>query len=178
MTVIKQSDKDYVSPKGEHKFRWICRCDCGRNNAFVVRSDALLIGHTTSCSKCSQEQWESKIATECKQYFEENYNAIPEYRLLKNPKTNYWLRCDIYIPDNIFIEIHGGQHYKFTPYYHKDKDKFEYCQHLDKIKKEYCEENGIYIEIDLRKIKTPEEAIFYIEQILTRVLYLCSNEYN
>ncbi len=43
------------------------------------------------CSICAQERIESKVATECKQYFYDNYNAEPEYKLFKNPITNQWL---------------------------------------------------------------------------------------
>ncbi len=131
----------------------------------------------SGCPNCAQEQQESKIATECKQYFYDNYNAESEYKLLKNPKTNQWLKCDIYIPENIFIEIHGGQHYKKVGWdVSKAKrnntdpeEEFKYRQHLDSIKKEYAEENGIYIEVDLRKIKTTEDAIVYIENIINNI---------
>ncbi len=121
------------------------------------------------CPRCAEEQKESKIATECKQYFIENYKAIPEYTLFRNPETNYPLKCDIYIPDNIFVEIHGGQHYIFSTLFFKTQEQFEYRQYLDQIKKQYCQENGLYIEVDLRKIKTTNDAIIYIEQKLQEV---------
>lgn len=34
------------------------------------------------------------------------------------------------------------------------------------LKKQHAERNGIYIEVDLRKIKTVEDAICYIESIM------------
>ena len=123
-----------------------------------------------NCPKCANEQKESLVATECKQYFFDNYNAVPEYTLFKNPKTGYPLRCDIYIPDNVYIEIHGPQHYIYKNYFYKNEEEFKYRQHIDRIKKEYCQENGLYIEVDLRKIKTSEEAIKYIENLLEQEL--------
>lgn len=122
------------------------------------------------CPKCADLQRESSIATECKEYFYNNYNAIPEYKLLRNPTTNQWLKCDIYIPDNIFVEIHGEQHNINKKYFYKTDEEFEYRQYLDEIKKQYCQENGLYIEVDLRKIKTTNDAIIYIEQKLQEVL--------
>lgn len=127
-----------------------------------------------NCPACANERKESKIAFFCKKYFKNNYKMEPEYNLFKNPENNHWLKCDIYIYDNIFIEIHGEQHYKINTWHKllaKKKDitiekEFEYRQHLDQIKKQYCQEQGLYIEVDLRKIKTSEQAIEYIENMI------------
>jgi len=154
---LTPNDVSYGSNK---KVWWLCsKCFCEWNTTINSRND-------TGCPKCAIEQKESFIATECKQYFYDNYGATPEYNLFKNPRTNHWLRCDIYIPNNIFVEIHGGQHYLNKSYFYKTQEDFEYRQYLDKIKKEYCQNNGLYIEVDLRKIKTTIDAIRYIENIL------------
>jgi len=149
---------------------WRCS-ECGHEWwAFVSTRTSQGCG----CPKCAEERYESKIATECKKYFIEHYNAISEHKLLRNPETNFWLKCDIYIPNNIYVEIHGHQHFKINTWHkllgiknnRSTEEEFKYRQHLDKIKKDYCEENGLYIEIDIRKIKSSEEAIKYIESIL------------
>jgi len=49
-------------------------------------------------------------------------------------------------------------------------DEFEYQKHLDKIKRKFAKKHGTYIEIDLRKIKTTEQAIEYVESILKTLL--------
>ncbi len=148
---------------------WQCK-DCGNkwNSSISNRTNG------RGCPKCANELKESKIATKLKKYILEKYNAKIEYKILRNPITNYWLPFDVYIYDNIFIEIMGEQHYKIGQW-HKSlakrnnrtiEEEFEYRQYLDLIKKEYAEKNGIYIEVDLRKIKTIEQAIEYIENIL------------
>ncbi len=121
----------------------------------------------SNCPKCAESQIESKVATQLKEYILKKYTAETEYKIFKNPKTNRYLPYDIYIYDGIFIEIHGLQHYKFNKNkFFKNKEEFEYRQYLDKLKKDYAENNGIYIEIDLRKIKTISQAIDYVENIL------------
>ena len=46
LTVIKRVD-DYISPKGQHKVRWLCECKCG--NKKIVTSGDLTSGNTQSC---------------------------------------------------------------------------------------------------------------------------------
>lgn len=140
---------------------WLCKCNCG--NEVNITANNLKNGGTKSCG-CLNESW---IASELKKYCIKNHNAKSEYKILRNPETGYWLSYDIFIPvKSIYIEVHGGQHYKFIEYFHKTKDVFEYNKKLDKLKKNYAKKNGIYIEVDIRKIKTPEEAIGYINKFL------------
>lgn len=56
LTVISR-EADYVSPKGTHKSRWLCQCECG--NTTVVIGDNLRTGNTTTCG-CAhlyREDW-------------------------------------------------------------------------------------------------------------------------
>lgn len=155
-----------VAIKVDHKtkrneFIWLCKCDCGKYKK--TQSSYLLRGASISCG-CSSESF---IATELKKYFCNFHNAISEYRLVKSPETNYWLRNDIYIPENIYVEVHGIQHYKYKPFFHKSKSEFEHRQFIDKYKENYIiRMGGIYIEVDLRKIKSVDEAIEYVESFL------------
>lgn len=131
------------------------KCLCNNCGSFCVVSGCNIRGCQKSCGCLT----ESYIATMCKKYFYENYKSISEYRIVKNPKTNYYLPFDIFIPDyNLFIEIQGQQHYVKVNWFNDD-DSFEELKNRDKIKKEFAEINGKYVEIDLRKIKTSEEAI-------------------
>ena len=124
---------------------------------------------------------ELKIASELKKYYIENYNAEKEYRILKNPETDCWLPYDIYIPfgkdlrkNGFYIEVHGEQHYGINGWHKylaiKNNrtvlEEFEYRKKLDRMKRKFARKNGIYIEIDLRKIKTVEEAIKHIQEYL------------
>ena len=46
LTVIKRSET-YISPSGQKKVRWLCKCDCGKE--IIVSSQDLKNGHTKSC---------------------------------------------------------------------------------------------------------------------------------
>lgn len=157
-TVLRLSDTQ------KRRRTWRCRCVCGVERDVMVFS--LKDGSSKSCGCITQ--YESHVATEVKKYFSKYYGGIPEYRVCKNPRTNYFLRCDIYLPSHkTYIEIHGDQHYRPNNSFHKNNDKlFSYRKGLDELKKSYAQEHGTYIEVDLRKIHKVEEAISYIEQRL------------
>ncbi len=55
LEVINRTD-DYISPKGEHKSRWLCKCQCG--NVTEVTGADLLRGDTKSCG-CYQREFRS-----------------------------------------------------------------------------------------------------------------------
>lgn len=158
LLVIARGDV-YISPKGKHKSRWICKCDCG--NVTNVLQTSLLRGMSISCG-CQKE---SRLASELKNYLEKNCSAISEYKIIQHPTNHRWMPYDIYIPGGIFIEIHGLQHYQDVEYFYKNQENgFENRRYIDNLKKQFAEQNGIYIEIDLRKIKTLESAIQYIKK--------------
>ena len=46
LVVVSQADPFYQK-NGSHRYRWLCKCDCG--NETVVAGDNLLSGHTRSC---------------------------------------------------------------------------------------------------------------------------------
>jgi hypothetical protein len=137
-----------------------CLCDCG--NYMETVGGGLITGNTRSCG-CQKESYTS---SELKKYFIEEYGATPEYKILKNTSTGFYLPYDIYIENkNIFIEIQGLQHYN-SNHFNQTSKEFKYQQYKDKIKKIFAEENGTFIEIDLRQNKTVEEWIKYIENII------------
>jgi hypothetical protein len=160
LTVLERAE-DYLDEKSQNRItRFLCLCDCG--NKKIIRSIHLKNGSIVSCG-CRSE---SNIATETKRFFAENYGAKIEYRIVKNPKTNRWLYFDIYIPDNIFIEIHGLQHYEGNHFWLCTDSDFEYQEYKDNIKKEYAKENGIFIEIDLRNFENSEQVINHILSVI------------
>lgn len=59
LTVIKRTD-DYVSPKGAHMVRWICRCDCGKTT--MATTLALKAGRHSSCGCNRENAYHKKIA--------------------------------------------------------------------------------------------------------------------
>jgi len=174
--IVLDRGEDYVSPKGQHQRRWIVKCSCG-SNPFLTTAGSLKNGDTTSCG-CLSESW---VANKLKKYFSRNYNAEIEYKIFKNPFTGWYLPYDIYIPyginpsiTGIYVEVHGKQHFEIRDW-HKNlakknntssKEEFERQKHRDKLKKKFAKKNGTYIMIDLRKIKSVDDAIKYVEDIL------------
>lgn len=63
---------------------------------------------------------------------------------LHNDVTGYNLELDLYNPElNLAIEINGDQHYKFIPFFHRNKDAFTKQRYRDEMKKWKCKEAGI-----------------------------------
>lgn len=148
----------------ESKIYWWCQCRCD-SKPISVYGGSLREGNSASCG-CQKESY---VASELKKYFRKNYMADIEHKMFRNYRTNYWLRCDIYLPmgekpeiNGVYIEVHGIQHYKFTPLWHKEYSKLNEQKKRDSLKKKFAKKNGIYIECDLRKKKTVEEWIEYI----------------
>jgi len=158
---LKPEEVTYGSNR---KVWWVCsKCEHEWESKVCNRTNG------RKCPLCAKKLTESYIATELKIFCIEKYSAKDEYKICTNIDTNAFLPFDIYIPfgDNpnlngYYIEIHGDQHYRFYHRYHRTNNGFENSKHRDKIKKSFAKENGTYIEIDLRKIKTVKDAINYI----------------
>ena len=70
------------------------------------------------------------------------YKIRPNF--LKNDVTGYNLEIDLYNDEmKLAIEVQGNQHYKFTPFFHRNKDAFLNQKYRDAMKKEKCKNNGI-----------------------------------
>jgi len=68
---------------------------------------------------------------------------------------------DFYIPlIKVCLEVHGEQHYKFTPFYHVNMMAFLKAQKRDRDKKEWCSINNIrMIELPYNQLDTWEGLI-------------------
>ena len=78
----------------------------------------------------------------------ENIFKIPFYKIrpdfLRNEVTGYNLEIDLYNDDlKLAIEVQGDQHYKFTPFFHRNKETFMLQRYRDEMKKEKCKKEGI-----------------------------------
>jgi hypothetical protein len=70
------------------------------------------------------------------------YKIRPNF--LRNEVTGYNLEIDLYNNDlKLGIEVQGNQHYKFTPFFHKNKETFMLQRYRDEMKKEKCKKEGI-----------------------------------
>lgn len=170
---LTPKDVTYGSTK---KVYWLCQFG---HKYFSHINNRTNIG--SGCKICADSQKESKIATELKNYIKNKYQSQEEYSIFLNPETNHLLPYDIYIfggkdprINGIYIEIHGEQHYKINGW-HKQlaskngknpEEEFEYQKHKDRLKRGFARKHGTYIEVDLRKIKTIEQAIEYLDKKL------------
>ena len=64
-------------------------------------------------------------------------------------KKGLTLYLDIFIPSIVLVvEVHGKQHYEFTPHFHEHRHRFGRCKLNDDLKKEWCCLNEIrYVEL-------------------------------
>lgn len=70
--------------------------------------------------------------------------ARPDF--LRNPVTggHFNLEIDCYNNElKLAIEFQGIQHYKFVPYFHKNKETFLNQKYRDNMKKRMCKDEGI-----------------------------------
>ena len=98
----------------------------------------------TSCPRCNESKGEkflSKVLTS------NNIPFIPQFNIVKNPKTNYWLKSDFAILNKenkpiLILEYDGEQHFKPVKIFGGEK-KLKATQYRDYVKNEYCKENNI-----------------------------------
>lgn len=113
------------------------------------------------CSTCVKSRGHKKIFLFLK---ENNINFTEEYTFKEcvNPKTNYKLRFDFYLPEyNLCIEYDGIQHYSTNSFF-GDLEMVKYNQYKDKIKTDFCLDKNI----NLLRIPYYEEP--NISNILTK----------
>ncbi len=164
LTVIKRI-ADRFDSQGIRLTNWLCQCDCG--NFINVISNSLLRGNTKSCG-CLHESF---IASKLKEFCYIKYNSTNEYYTTISNEKNKHVYYDIFIPEYaLFVEIHGEQHYEYVEFFHRNIETFYNSQLIDKIKKEYAEDNGFYLEVDLRIIKSTEEAIVLVVQKINEII--------
>lgn len=77
-----------------------------------------------------------------------SYNILEEVKLPGSTATHRKgvLYLDFYIPQ-IFraFEVHGQQHYEYTPFFHKTKADFVLAKAKDEDKIEWCRLNHIHL---------------------------------
>jgi very-short-patch-repair endonuclease len=77
-----------------------------------------------------------------------SYRILEEVKLPGSTALNRKsvLYLDFYIPSiKMAVEVHGGQHYEYCPFFHKSKADFLKAKARDEDKIEWCELNEIQI---------------------------------
>jgi hypothetical protein len=92
---------------------------------------------------------ESKGEIECRRVLKKLFNrpfnkCRPDF--LRNPVTggNFNLELDCFDDQlNLAVEYNGIQHYKYIPYFHKNKEAFLNQKYRDDMKRRICKDNKI-----------------------------------
>ena len=92
---------------------------------------------------------ESKGEIECRRVLKKLFNkpfnkCRPDF--LRNPVTggNFNLELDCYDHNlSLAVEYNGIQHYKYVPYFHKNKEAFLNQKYRDDMKRRMCKDNKI-----------------------------------
>lgn len=91
------------------------------------------------------------------------HTLLPTMQILEEVKINVRksqiMYLDFYIPlTKTCVEVHGEQHYKFTPHFHSNQLSFLQAQKRDREKQEWCEINNIrYISLPFNESDTEWE---------------------
>ena len=98
----------------------------------------------TSCPRCNESKGEKFLSKVLKS---NNIPFVSQFNLVKNPKTNYWLRSDFAILNKekepiLIIEYDGEQHFKSVKIF-GGEESLKATQYRDSIKDEYCKDNNI-----------------------------------
>lgn len=116
---------------------------------------------------------ESSGERECRRVLQKIFgkqfkNCRPDF--LRNKVTGgiFNLEIDCYEPSlKLGVEYDGQQHYKYIPYFHKNKESFRNQQYRDELKLMLCRENRVNLIRVPYTVKIPE-----IENYLRKHLQL------
>lgn len=108
------------------------------NNTRIDNADIEYIQHKPTDSRL---ELQSKFILE-KIFKKPFYKIRPDF--LKNDVTGCNLEIDLYNDElKLAVEVQGDQHYKFIPFFHRNKDAFLNQRYRDAMKKEKCKQKGI-----------------------------------
>lgn len=122
----------------------------------------------------SGEKRDSQGESICRNYLEKRFGkrfnkARPNF--LRNPVTggDFNLELDCFCPElGLALEYNGAQHYKFVPYFHKNKEAFLNQKYRDEMKRTKCKENGVKL-IEVPFTVKPYELENHVEKELVRL---------
>ena len=154
LTVLKEYGKNE-----EGRTLWLCKCDCG--NDYITLGKTLRAGLVNSCG-CMKSKGEEKIAL-ILQKLNINFKRQYTFEDCRNPKTDYKLFFDFYLPDyNLCIEYQGEQHTKEIDFF---KGSLQEIQFRDKLKEDYCKNNKIkLVKISFTDFSKLDET--YIKEVI------------
>jgi hypothetical protein len=102
-------------------------------------------------SSSSNKPTDSKGEGECRRVLERLLSKrFPKTRpdFLRNPVTGgkFNMELDMYCRElRLACEYNGQQHYKYVPYFHRNKEAFRNQGYRDELKRRMCRENGVHL---------------------------------
>jgi hypothetical protein len=117
---------------------------------------------------------ESKGELICRRYLERKFGkSFPKIRpdFLRNPVTggDYNLELDCFNEQlKLAVEYNGVQHYKFSPYFHRNKEAFLNQKYRDEMKRVKCRDAGIML-IEVPYTVPHDKIEFYIDTELEKL---------
>jgi hypothetical protein len=124
-----------------------------------------------SSNKPKRVQKDSSGETECRRVLKQIFNK-PFYKdrpdFLRNPVTggNFNLEIDCFdIGMRLGCEYQGIQHYKYVPYFHKNKESFMNQKYRDDLKRRMCIDNGIKLIEVPYTVKVPDIKNYIIKEL-------------
>ena len=115
---------------------------CNIHGIFKQSMNSHLSGK--GCPLCKSSSGEMKIVNVLNK-IDIEYLTEYSFKDLINPRSNYKLRFDFYLPRyNMCIEYDGKQHFETIKYFGGDV-AFNNRRYLDKIKDKYCNDNDIIL---------------------------------
>ena len=94
--IVVEKAEDYISPKGKHESKWLCKCDCG--NEKIIRQSDLRSGRTKSCGRCKsylkEQNTEKILYNRFKDITGQTFGRLTAlYRVGKNKQNNAVWHC-------------------------------------------------------------------------------------
>lgn len=109
--------------------------------------DPLKIKKDTERGRSKESSGERECRRVLQDIFKKPFNSSrPDF--LRNPVTgnNFNLELDCYEPSlRLACEYNGQQHYKYVPYFHKNRESFYNQKYRDELKERMCRDNNIHL---------------------------------
>lgn len=104
----------------------------------------------TSGLSASPPKTDSKGEVECRRVLEKifgkPFNKVRPDFLRNTIVSDMNLEIDCYNPElKIGCEYQGAQHYKYIPFFHRNKEAFHNQKYRDYMKRDMCEKNGVFL---------------------------------
>jgi hypothetical protein len=123
-------------------------------------------------SNVYKDKKDSKGETECRRVLEEVFNVEfskdrPDF--LNNPVTggNFNLELDCYNKNlKLAVEYNGVQHYKYTPFFHKNEEAFQNQKYRDELKRRMCKDNVVTLIEVPYTVKTEDIKKYLLKELL------------